>query len=786
MASMAVEPCPYCLQITNQGQQPYGPICDNGHRAHLNCIMNQFESNRTFNINTWTCPLCRQPAYNPPLNDALRERFPRRIAALEGVPLMAPVDYLSEGESEEEPDDSQGAFDAYAEALPANETPEAENRINQLITHFPFLGTNYRSEEQDAINSIMDGLTQSVRMLGVFPESAQFQSTVDAGEMGAILMQQWYNIWNMTSAYEGDAEMEEVHSSMTNQSEFFQALTRAIIAGDRQGFWRLNAQQRLDLQVAINFIDPISHAMASLRRRGGKRKKKTRRKRRRGGVGSQPTTPRKGPHKKPPLPLKRPKITFWEKKYRGENEEGTTMNVMQHLTSMDLNDKEAEKEILEVLKYYLNDYKRIPENQQDPEFKKNLEKDVTIFQNYVNNQSGGKRRKKKTRKKRGGRFVDVTPEYIRENFDQLAGRKVELSEEGVPKKIIIYKLLDETGDTVDYKDIIPIPTFFYYINVDDNQDSQTPRLIGVIDLTEYGPGSIKINVANIQDGSGKRRKKKTRKKRGGWRRIDTDFNKDDIGYYYDCWNRDGKYDDVKYREGMTITGKWDVLRPISEWKILEMQDSHRYDPNLILYDESRPNFGTFRIPAQQLCSKGFKPLKRNDAKTGSGRKRKTRKKRGGMEEQLTPPRPPKDNDRGTNRYPPGFALPPPQVPVMPAAQPQQARMVRRRGSRERLRDRYPGARAPTQRMINELNEQLRRSQNSRVRNVTGDVLEACTGSRCGLGGRRKKKRKKKTRKKRGSHHEPLLLAAVAGSKLINKKHKKKYKKRRTKKKSRKR
>ena len=127
----------------------------------------------------------------------------------------------------------------------------------------------------------------------------------------------------------------------------------------------------------------------------------------------------------------------------------------------------------------------------------------------------------------------------------------------------------------------------------------------------------------------KKRKSRTRTKRGGWRRKDIDFNKDDIGYYYDCWNRDGNYDDVKYREGMTITGKWDVLRPISEWDIIEMQDSHRYDPNLILYDESRPNFGTFRIPAQQLCSRGFKPLERNDAKTGAGRKKKTRKKRGG-------------------------------------------------------------------------------------------------------------------------------------------------------------
>ena len=27
-----------------------------------------------------------------------------------------------------------------------------------------------------------------------------------------------------------------------------------------------------------------------------------------------------------------------------------------------------------------------------------------------------------------------------------------------------------------------------------------------------------------------------------------DFNKDDIGYYYDCWNRDGNYDDVTTTE----------------------------------------------------------------------------------------------------------------------------------------------------------------------------------------------------------------------------------------------
>ena len=510
MASMAAETCPYCLQVTNQGQNLYGPICNNGHRAHLNCIMNQFESNGRFNIDTWTCPICRAPAYYSPdsgipsLNQVLRQRFPRRIAALEAVRYehVTPIEYSdSSGESEDEPDDSQ------------NEELTIEDR---LIQQYPFLDERYRENEGGYRALIMNGLTAQVRMRGVFhPRHADFVDTVDAAHMGAILLTEWNNMYNQARAYEGEGDMEEVHSSLSNQSPFFRALTMTILLGWASGLWNLDSDQVILLTNMRRRAEQADGVLT-----GGKRKKKTRRKRRRGGVGSQPTTPRKGPHKKPPLPLKRPKITFWEKKYRGENEEGITMNVMQHLTSMDLNDKEAEKEILEVLKYYLNDYKRIPENQQDPEFKKNLEKDITIFQNYVNNQSGGKRRK-----------------------------------------------------------------------------------------------------------------------------------------------------------------------------------------------------------------------------------RKTRKKKGGMEEPSTPPRPPKDNDRGTNRYPPGFTLPPPQVPVRIAGQPQQARMMRRRGSRERLRDRHPGARAPTQRMINEYNEQLRRSQNSRVRNVAGDVLEACTGSRCGLGGRRKKKRRKTRRKK---------------------------------------
>ena len=479
----------------------------------------------------------------------------------------------------------------------------------------------------------------------------------------------------------------------------------------------------------------------------------------------EPATPRKIPHKKPPLPLKRPKITFLEKKYRGENEEGIRMNMMQHLTSMDLNDKEAEKEILEVLKYYLIDYKEIPENHQDPEFKKNLEKDITIFQNYVNNQTGGRRRKRKTRKKRGG-----------------------------------------------------------------------------------------------------------------WRRRDIDLNKDDIGYYYDCWNRDGNYDDVKYREGMTITGKWDVLRPISEWDIIEMQDSHRYDPNLILYDESRPNFGRFRIPAQQLCSRGFKPLKRNDVKTGAGRKKKTRKKRGavkfgknkttaeivkeGRKILKTTPQKKKRQIREQQIKLTGeqeFALFKKQsliemsiafqttFGIAPSNRDRKILSLVYKNLKEPLSEaeeddikKYRAEEEENKRkfvwMNNYLRQLKKKSQKKKFEIYNhGDnpkaLLKYKTGKKKVKKGpatglvintdnkymspvkgpdtrysdtnfaveeraknvRKSHKnlidyfgggRKKKTRKKKGSHHEPLLLAAVAVSKLISKKNKKKYKKRRTKKKSR--
>ena len=69
-----------------------------------------------------------------------------------------------------------------------------------------------------------------------------------------------------------------------------------------------------------------------------------------------------------------------------------------------------------------------------------------------------------------------------------------------------------------------------------------------------------------------------------------------------------------------------------------MDDSEFYDPQLQLVDmrerEGLRGMAAFRRRAQDLCNRGYKPWERNDAKTGAGRKKKTRKKRGGNTEEV--------------------------------------------------------------------------------------------------------------------------------------------------------
>ena len=137
------------------------------------------------------------------------------------------------------------------------------------------------------------------------------------------------------------------------------------------------------------------------------------------------------------------------------------------------------------------------------------------------------------------------------------------------------------------------------------------------------------------------------------------------------------------------------------------------------------------------------------------RKKRKRRKRGGMEEQPTPPQAPRDNDVGTNQYEPGQlgVQQPPPLPQFMLPPPANHEPVRRNRALTIDMERAPpGMRRPDDVVANDVNRanrRYRRSQRSYLRNLTGDLLERCTGSRCGLGGRRRKKtRKKKNRKRR--------------------------------------
>ena len=68
--------------------------------------------------------------------------------------------------------------------------------------------------------------------------------------------------------------------------------------------------------------------------------------------------------------------------------------------------------------------------------------------------------------------------------------------------------------------------------------------------------------------------------------------------------------------------------------------------------------------------------------------------------------------------------------------------------RNRLQDRHPSGIPPSQEEIDQANRMQQRYNRHPIRNAAGDILEFCTGSRCGLGGGKKSRKKRKTRKKR--------------------------------------
>ena len=141
---------------------------------------------------------------------------------------------------------------------------------------------------------------------------------------------------------------------------------------------------------------------------------------------------------------------------------------------------------------------------------------------------------------------------------------------------------------------------------------------------KYGLGTTK-NICGKKGG-----KRKTRKKRGGWQR---DLNLDSEGKpYYKCPDKKPPKE-WTYNEGIEIsTESASQGRPIAQvFKIIKMNDRNGFDdPMLDLLETTRPTSNRrVDIAADTMCSRGFKPLKKNEPMEGAGRKKKTRKKRGG-------------------------------------------------------------------------------------------------------------------------------------------------------------
>ena len=187
-------------------------------------------------------------------------------------------------------------------------------------------------------------------------------------------------------------------------------------------------------------------------------------------------------------------------------------------------------------------------------------------------------------------------------------------------------------------------------------------------------------------------------------------------------------------------------------------DERVYDPNvkkIPAYINSQ-NYGTPRKPPRKRLGGGRRKKKTRKKRGGKRRKKKTRKKRGGTDEQPTPPQVPRDNDVGTKQYEPGQlgVQQPPQLPPFMLPPPANTEpVVRNRRAAIRMEGAPPHMRRSEderEMLANRANERYRRRNRNYLRNLSGDLLERCTGNRCGLGGRRRKKktRKKKNKKRR--------------------------------------
>ena len=157
-------------------------------------------------------------------------------------------------------------------------------------------------------------------------------------------------------------------------------------------------------------------------------------------------------------------------------------------------------------------------------------------------------------------------------------------------------------------------------------------------IKEATNSKIRQKVKDAIKQKSRHRKKRTRKKRGGWSRAKAreEGHVEGDNVYYQCSNRyppqfipqDWRYkDDIEISNESASQGKPTAQR----FKIIKMIDwENSIGPVLRVEETTTPSSNRrFDQFAEIMCDDGFKPVKKNEGKIGAGRKKKTRKKRGG-------------------------------------------------------------------------------------------------------------------------------------------------------------
>lgn len=169
-----------------------------------------------------------------------------------------------------------------------------------------------------------------------------------------------------------------------------------------------------------------------------------------------------------------------------------------------------------------------------------------------------------------------------------------------------------------------------------NYHVQNPEVKGIIKHMHNKKKTVqgrplsqfKLKKGKIQKPVKGGRRRRTRKKRGGWSRWDLS-NIDDNGQpYYDCPGKQ-PLGDWRYKEGVIIRQIDRAPQEAQEIIIEKMEDTGEFTnyPMLVMNHRINPHEHSFRIGAHRMCWGDYKPLKKNQAKTGAGRKKKTRRKR---------------------------------------------------------------------------------------------------------------------------------------------------------------